>query len=290
MQFIKTTTSDDLIFTGQLSESSKKTSTIIIHIHGMSGDIYTNSYYSLMHEYYPNNGIAFLTGEHRGTHSITQMLLKDGGVKNCGNTYEIFEDCTQDIQAWINKAKELDYTDIWLQGHSLGPSKIAYYMNQNPDPAVKGLILLSPSDMIGLVHDPEGKKDHDICIKEAQMLIKEDKSSQILSHDLWGAYKLSARTYVNFFGEGSNTAIFNFADDSFGWEKVHNIRIPVIAFTGTKDDGIVPVMDPYKAMEMLESQLISSHKKKTIVFENAEHSFDGFGERIVKEVVYFIRN
>ncbi len=290
MNFINTATSDNIIFNGLLSEPTTKSSTIIIHIHGMAGDIYTNSYYSSMHAKYPLSNIAFLAGEHRGTHSITQMLMKDGSVKNYGNTYEVFEDCIFDIQSWVNKAKELGYSDIWLQGHSLGPSKIVYYMSQNPDPFVKGLILLSPSDMIGLVNDPVGKKDHAICINEAHLLLKDGKGSQILSHDLWGEYRLSADTYVNFFGEKTNTAIFNFDNENLGWEKVKSIKVPVIAFTGTQDDGMVPVMDPYKAMKVFEEKLIGSPRKKTIVYENAKHSFDSFGDNIIKEVVEFIQD
>ncbi len=286
MRLVKTKTEDGIEFTGMLfeAESSKK---IIIHIHGMSGDVYTNSYYPSMQEHYPKNGYSFLAVEHRGTHSITQFNTADG-LKNIGNAYEIFEESVFDIKAWVKKAQELGYEEIWLQGHSLGPSKVVYYMNVVKDNPVDGLILLSPSDMIGLVNDPEGKRDHDICIKEAESLVKEGKESQILSHDLWGAMRLSAKTYINFFGDRANTAIFNYGDNSLGWEKVNNINIPVLAFTGTEDSGVVPVMNPYEAMKLLESKLISCPRVKTIVYEGADHDFKGFGNEIIGEVLNFI--
>lgn len=47
-------------------------------------------------------------------------------------------------------------------------------------------------------------------------------------------------------------------------------------------------MDAYKAMALLESRLINSPRKKTVVYENADHDFKVFGDKIVKEVINFI--
>lgn len=289
MRTITTTTQDGITFTGQLFEPPQSTgiSGLILHIHGMAGDIYIDPFYPAMQTYYPEHGWAFLAAEHRGTHSITQFNTTKG-IKNIGNAYELFEDCVIDIQAWIKKAQSLGYEKIWLQGHSLGTSKIIYYMNAFINNPIKGLILLSPSDMIGLTQDPEGEKDHVLCIKEARKLAKTNQGHQLLSNNLWGCMRLSANTYINFFESNSNTAIFNYANEALGWNKVANITVPVIAFTGTQDDGIVPVMDPYQAMSLLEEKLAKCPRKKTIVFDNAEHNFKGFENQIVEEVMKFV--
>jgi pimeloyl-ACP methyl ester carboxylesterase len=288
MKIVTTKTSDGFNFKGLLSEA-KDSKKIIIHIHGMAGSTLLNEYYINMHEYYPENGISFLAGENRGTGTITEFV-RDSGDGMVGNAFEKFEDCIFDIQAWIDFAKSLGYEEIWLQGHSLGPSKIAYYISQKRDPAIKGLIFISPSDMIGLVHDSEGEKDHDIMLPEAKRLVSEGKGNSLIDHKLWGGELLSANTYLNFFDDGAKTAIFNYVNDALGWNAVNAIDIPVLALTGTKDDGIAPVIDPPKAMEKLKEQLKSSPRVHTIVYENAEHSFDGFGDRIVKDVIEFIMN
>ncbi len=41
-------------------------------------------------------------------------------------------------------------------------------------------------------------------------------------------------------------------------------------------------------MRLLEKQLRNSPKVKTVVFENATHSFEGFEQQIVDSVVTFI--
>ena len=289
MNTIETTTSDGLILKGQLFEPINKSETIILHIHGMSGDIYTNSFYPAMQKNYPEAGVAFLAVEHRGTHSITQFNTTEGKIKNIGNAYEIFEDSALDIEAWVQKISELGYKNLWIQGHSLGPSKILHYIGEKNPTSIAGLILLSPSDMLGLVKDAEGAKDHDVCLPEAQSLVEQGNGEQLLSHDLWGCMRLSANTYVNFFSDNSKTAVFNYWNPASEWKYVESVDIPVIAFTGTKDDGIVPVMDAYKAMELLKAKLKKSPRVKTVVYEGAVHDFTGFGNDVVNEVIEFIK-
>jgi pimeloyl-ACP methyl ester carboxylesterase len=287
MKIVKTRTSDGYHFTGLLSEPTSDPKGIIIHIHGMAGNIYLNSFYQAMHDQYPENGYAFLAGELRGSSTVQEFITDDGeGI--CGNAYERFEDCILDIQAWIDFAKELGYMNIWLQAHSLGPSKLAYFITQTRSEDVNGLIFISPSDMLGLVHDEAGAKDHAKLFPEAGQLVSEGKGSTLLSHPLWGILKLSAATYLNFFSNTSNTAIFNYNSLGLGWDVVNAIDKPVLAITGTKDDGIVPVMDAHAAMKLLEEELKNSPKVKTIVYDGAEHGFDGFPEEIVRDVMGFV--
>ncbi len=290
MKTLKATTTDGIIYTGFLFEPEIKSETIIIHIHGMSGDMYIDTFQLPMQTEYPKHGIAYLAGENRGTHSITQFETPSGQLKNLGNSYEIFEDCILDIQAWVDKAKEMGYKNIWLQGHSLGTSKIAYYLAQTKTQDIKGLILLSPSDMLGLVqYESSGKKDHEICAAEAQLLISQNKNDQLLSHNLWGEMKLSANTYMNFFGDKSSLGIFNYSISDLGWQLVNTLSVPVIAFTGTNDVGIAPVIDPDQAMIILEKELVNSPQKKSIVFKDGDHSFTNLGDQIVDYTLSFIK-
>jgi hypothetical protein len=100
---------------------------------------------------------------------------------------------------------------------------------------------------------------------------------------------LSADTYINLFAEGSASNIFSYYDPSRTWEIANTISVPLIAFSGTKDDGIEPVMEPQAAMKLLEQQLTRSPRVKTVVFDGAEHSFKGFETQIVDRVSDFVR-
>ncbi len=288
MRIVKTTSSDGFQFSGLFSEA-KNSSKVIIHIHGMAGTPLINNYYQEMHSGYSKNGYSFLVGEHRGTGTATEFNTNDGAVV-VGNAFERFEDAVFAIRSWIDYVLNKEYKEIWIQSHSLGPSKVAYYMYKIKPKNIKGLIWLSPSDMIGLVHNAEGARDHKRLYPEAKKLVKQKKGNTLLSHGLWGSALLSANTYLNFFDKGAKTAVFNYMKPELGWKIVNSIDVPVLAITGTKDDGIVPVVDATKAMEILKRELKQSPRVKTLVYENAEHSFDGFEKRIVSDVLGFIKH
>ena len=55
------------------------------------------------------------------------------------------------------------------------------------------------------------------------------------------------------FGDDTKLNVFNYNGEE-GWEAVNSIAIPVISFTGTNDDGIMAVIEPKKAMEILERE------------------------------------
>lgn len=288
MKNLKTNTSDGLILSGQLFESENKEN-IIINVHGMAGDTYIDAFYPAMEEDYPANGWSFLSGENRGTHVVTQFNTTDGNIKNIGDAFERFEDCIYDIQAWVDKAKALGYKRIWLQGHSLGPSKIVYYMQQKCPSNIEGLIWLSPSDMVGLTKGAEDINDHEICLKQAKELVENGHGNSLLDHLIFGCYMLSANTYLNMFGEDTKLNVFNYNGEE-GWEAVNGVAIPVISFTGTNDDGIMAVIEPHEAMRILESKLVNAPRKKTIVYDGADHGFTNFGNNITKEVLEFINS
>ena len=284
MRLISTQTDDGLELAGLLAEPDAK-NTLIVHVHGMQGNFYEHA--GPYAEAYATKGISFLAGENRGA-DIVKWFDTNSAGKVIGGAYEVFEDCCYDIKAWVDYAERLGYRNVWLSGHSLGAIKTAYYLCQTKDPRIAGLIFLSPPDNQGLVRDPDGAADHAVCYPEAQRLRAGGQGHQLLSHMLWGDKVLSADTYVNLFSEESPSNIFHYYDPNRSWAVVNEISVPVMAFSGTKDDGIVPVMDPHEAMTLLVGQLIRAPKVKTEVLDNAEHSFKGFEAQIVDHAASFI--
>ncbi len=287
LRFVKTVTKDNLVFTGQLSKKEGNKN-LILHIHGMGGSLYYNSFYPFMHDFYPKHGYDFLVVEHRGTHSVVGFDTKEGGTKIIGNTYELFEDSFLDIDAWMKKVLELGYENIVLEAHSLGPSKTVYYYLKTEEEIRKhilALVLLSPVDMLGTAKEDE---NYSQLLEEAKKLVGEGKREELLSKDLWGEYKLSARTFLNFFADEKVAAnIFPYHNpQSPKWKELAKINIPVLAFSGTKD----VISHPREAMEILKRKLTGSPKIETVVFEGVEHDYKGFGKQLVEKVIQFLNN
>jgi len=288
MKIVNTITSDKLHLSGFLSEPKNSKENIIVHIHGMGGDPYTNKWYQSFHDLFPKNDCAFLVGNHRGTGSITMFLKDPDECPNYGNALEIFEDSVEDISAWVQFAKDLGYKNIFIQAHSLAPSKIVYFMNKKNLDFIKGLILISPVDMLGLTLI--NKELHERMLLESKKFINEGKGETLLSEKVDGEYYFSAKTYLNFFGEGSNCNVFCYSDRQHDWSMVNNTKVPVLGVFGTKDAGILPVSNVTNAQNIFKKQFKSSPLVKTVVIEGAEHSFDNHESEVVDSVLQFIQD
>jgi len=149
-------TKDYLELHGLLHQPDKKTKTVLAHVHGMAGNFYENKWLDSVAEILTKNGIAFCPFNNRGNGHITTFVKRVGkkiSYPRIGNAYEKFEDCLIDIKAHIDFLEKQGFTNIHLSGHSLGAPKIAYYTAKTKDKRLKSVILLSPSDMLGLVRD-----------------------------------------------------------------------------------------------------------------------------------------
>lgn len=286
MRLVTTITSDGLHLSGLLSEPETKAKAIIIHIHGMGGDPYSNEWYEHFHTGFSQHGISFLSVQHRGTGSITQFYQEPGEYLNYGNAFELVEDCVYDIQAWVEFAKEQGYKDICLSAHSLAPSKVVYYMNQKTDPSIKGLIFVSPVDMVGI--GEATNEDFQGMMEEAKNLMQEGKEYHLLSQLESGEYYLSAKTFLNLFAQSSPADVFCYTDRNHDWSALQSISVPVFGIFGTADSPITTICDAQNAAEAFKTHSTSAAFVQTIIYEDASHAFDGFEQDIVRDVELFI--
>lgn len=287
MEFLSTVNKSEIIFDG-IHAYAKGNTKVIVDVHGLSWDFYSSDFYKKFCHLLPENGIDFIAGETRGAHKIKNFQKTDGDFEVTGGALEAFEDCLEDIDSWITKAEELGYSEIYLSGYSMGSSKAAYY-SKTKDNRIKGLIFYSPYDVHGLLWEPDEKARHERNLSEAKNLIVAGKPTQFLTEKLWGVDMFSAKTYLSLF-DNKNAQIFNYFDSSLGYDVLNQINIPVLAFTGTEDFGIIAAVDVQKAMNILERELKASPKKKTIIMKDAEHSFNGCAEEMVEEIVEFLEN
>ncbi|MCJ7429312.1 MAG: DUF1749 domain-containing protein [Candidatus Nanohaloarchaeota archaeon QJJ-5] len=281
-QFVETTTDDGLCLQGLFAEAD--TETVVVHFHGMSGNLFENQFVQTMLSDYPENDISFLTVEQRGSELMRWFDTVDGDSRKIGNAHEQFEDAEYDIKAWIDFLDDAGYETIIVQGHSLAPSKITYYMSETDDDRIDGLVFISPSEMQGLVVH-ESTPEHEDLLAEARRHVEDGNEDQLLSDELWGWAVLSAGTYLNFFGDDAQTDIFTYSQPENDFSAVDAIDVPLIAFLGTEDDGIVT--PPEACLSMLEEAAEACPAFEGIVFDGADHSYAGFGNSIVSEVRTF---
>ena len=117
--------------------------TIVIHIHGNFGNFYQNKFLWTMSKLYTANNIDFLSINLSSHDGLAEGYYgKD--MKYIGGAVADYNSSQDDINAAIEYVLSLNYSNIVLQGHSLGCDKIIQYTLENQ--AKYPLILLSPVD------------------------------------------------------------------------------------------------------------------------------------------------
>lgn len=277
-------TSDGLELHGLLYEPDNETKSVLVHVHGMGGNFYENKFLDFVAKELTDDGFAFCVFNNRGCEFLkdTYRIVdgKEPEMVRVGTTYEKFEESLLDIEAFIDFVQERGFSNIHLSGHSLGCPKVAYYMAEKDDQRIKSLLLLSPSDMLGLVRS--NKEQFEKEITEAKKLVVENKGDTILSEWVWGEYPVSAGTYLSLFDDNAKDAIFNFHNPEDKLEVLGKITVPTYAVMGTKDDAlVVPIEETFFR---LETALSSSPKKRTEVLGDANHGYRGHEQEIANAV------
>ena len=131
----------------------KETSKIILAVHGMSSNC-LKTRDDIIAKKANENEIDYFCFNNRGSELVKYIRRKISDKKEKflgGTTYEDVLEGYEDIVGAILKLKELGYNEIYMQGHSLGCTKIVYTYNElkqyNDEilKDIKGIILLFDS-------------------------------------------------------------------------------------------------------------------------------------------------
>lgn len=276
---VKIITPDNLILFGLLSEA-KDSKSILINIHGTGSGFYIEEFEEIFAENLPKLGLSTLFTNNRGNF-VMEMWQKTGAA------LEKFEDCLIDIDTWIEKAVSLGYSEIILQGHSLGTEKVVYYMEKGKyKDKIKSVILLGFSDSFGTNRDYLKTIKKDPLI-EAKQLITEGKPEQFITNP-WkshnGYLPKGAESYLNFFSENSELSKALPLRNGKNLNYYKNIKVPILGVIGDQHEfTIIPIRE---AIELLKKE----NKNADIYqIENCSHSFEGKTKELIQIVIKFLK-
>ena len=281
--FVNFKAEDGVKLQGLLFEPNIKGNTIIIHIHGMAGSFYENSFITSMAELYSSNNVAFLSFNNRGHDYIADIVkITPDGTESVlgGAAYEIIEESLLDIEGAISFVKELGYDRIVLQGHSSGANKIAYSYSIKQLDAI-GVALLSPCDDLGILIDEVGEKRNEY-LKLADTLISDGKPEAFMPEDTFFSYLLSAKTYKDSFCDNSALDAFPYRDENNDFSMFKKISVPILITFGNDGDYL---LQPHETIKQLLNEKKSPDASLDFeVIEGASHSYSG-KETILAETI-----
>lgn len=286
--FLRETTDDKLILQGLLHEPEKPTKNLILHIHGMSGNFYENRFLDAMASTFTDNNWAFLAPNTRGHDFIADLPVAGSKEKfrRIGNIFEKFEECVLDIKCWLDYAEKKGFTNIVLQGHSLGCAKVVFYLYKTGDKRIKKLVLASQADMVAF--GLKGWANYEEMMTLAHKLVKEGKGKEILPEVFEKWSYLSAATMIDFHTKGNPIDVFNTYDKNTPSKALESIRIPTLAFMGTDHDSYT-TKTPQESLKIVKAKAKNCPKFDTFIVEGAPHSYFSHEQEVAELIINWVK-
>jgi hypothetical protein len=112
-------------------------------VHGTGGSFYSSTLFDTLAEGLLALGVGVLRVNTRGHDLMSTAATPQGGMR-AGAAYELVDECRHDLAAWAGWLRRNAGPRVGLLGHSLGAVKCLYAQASAPDPAIAGLIAISP--------------------------------------------------------------------------------------------------------------------------------------------------
>ena len=162
VEIVKFNAIDGIHLDGILYKCDSKSKKVLIQVHGMTSNCFKDRD-RIIAQRVKEIGIDVLDFNNRGS-DVVRYIKNDNVTLLAGMAYEKVEDCYCDVVGAIEFALNLGYEEIYLQGHSLGSTKVVYTYNKlqkensNLINNIRGIILLSLVDIAGII-DVDANKE-----------------------------------------------------------------------------------------------------------------------------------
>ncbi len=280
-------TEDQIELVGLLETPENPTNKVIISIHGMQSNCLKQRE-TILSENISKSGTAYFAFNNRGAEVITYTKKVTGEKElNGGVVYEDVLDGYYDIKAAVSKMIELGFTDIYLQGHSLGCTKIVYAYNKLKQESnidnIKGIILLS------LVDIPDCQK-YDLGDKYNRMMTyaeakeREGKERELMPEESFD-HPISVKSYLRYFKYNKDIDFARFSDKDYDFKELNNIEIPLFLRWGNVYELVIQNLD--ELVEFLKTKI--NNKKLDIGYiDGADHGYTGKEKLLAEQIIRFI--
>ncbi|HEX4001719.1 MAG TPA: alpha/beta fold hydrolase [Candidatus Acidoferrales bacterium] len=228
LELIRIDAEDGVALNGLLWEPQRASDSLVILVPGGT----TGAALFPAHDYAPlaaaltERGYAFLLSNMRASYN---------------NAYAEYRDAVEDIAAFVAYAKARGYEKVAILGISLGGPRMAQYMAERGDPAVKAVGFVasipSPYGEFQLRNTEADKRRLEETLAHAREMVAQGKGEQPVAYDGWfpGVSVMgSAKALISFFGAPSDAS----APSSIKFGS--KIRVPALVIHGDKDELALP--------------------------------------------------
>ena len=284
---------DGIVLNGILYESNQKTKKVILAVHGMSSNCFKKRD-EIISKIANENNIDYFCFNNRGSELVKYIKKNINGTEEKllgGTSYEDVLNGYEDIVGSILKLKELGYTDIYLQGHSLGSTKVVYTYNELKDEEsddilenIKGIILLSLVDVTDSLKTYL-EENFDKYLKMAEEKENEGKGLELMPEEAF-IHPISVKTFLRYAKNNQEIDFAKYNEDT-EFKVLNNIDSPLFMRWGNNNEMITQ-----EASELVDkiNNCIRNPKKDINYIDGADHGYTEKEEILAKQIINFINN
>lgn len=290
MEQIEFLATDGIILDGLLYKSKERTNKVILAVHGMSSNCMKKRDRVISKKANENN-IDYFCFNNRGSELVKYTRRNIEGKKEkfiMGTSFEDVTEGYEDIVGAIIKLKELGYEEIYLQGHSLGCTKIVYSYNELKEEQddlinmVKGVILLS------LVDIPQTLKfylreNFNKYLEYAEEQEKQNKTNELMPKESF-IHPISVKTFLRYARDNKEIDFAGYGRDT-KLEKLNNIDVPLFMRWGNDNEMILQ-----RAEELVDivNNILKNENKDIDYIDGANHGYENREEELAEQIIKFI--
>lgn len=267
---------------GEKAHSEKKADTLLIAITGIHGNFYSNPFYFNIGDTLNDAGIDFIYAQTNDAYGkIETRNVKTGKTEIIGSWNERFYYTDEDIEAYLDYAREAGYQHIILAGHSLGANKVMYYLSRHHDERVDHFLLLSPANLTHMMSDVTEQEKQII-----RYMVESGKDDQMLPFYFMGWVACIAHTAWDwqFSGLLNNAHVEADGDFSQASKITHNGALPI----GTYDNFTNG--DPAGFLKNINNHMPQASRNKMIFIEKTGHTYQQKEQETADAIRQLIRD
>lgn len=282
---------DGIALNGFLYQAKEATKKVILAVHGMSSNCFKERD-DIIAKAANEEGISYFCFNNRGSELVKYIRKNINGKKEKtlgGTSYEDVLEGYEDIVGAILKLKELGYENIYIQGHSLGCTKIVYTYHELKEDddellkCIKGIILLSLIDIPGTLRIYLRDK-FTTYIDLAQEKEDAGLGKELMPKDAF-IHPISVKTFLRYAKNNQEIDFAQYGKDT-QLEKLNEIEAPLFMRWGNENEMILQ-----KADELVDivSNIIQNPEKDIDYIDGADHGYAGKEEVLAKQIINFIQ-
>lgn len=279
--------SDGVSLNGYINEVNSKKDKVLIQIHGMTSNCfkYREQVITETVESINVDSICFNT---RGSEIAKYIKYNDGNKKIGGTAFEDVEESYFDIEGVIKYALELGYTSIYLQGHSLGSTKIVYTYNKMRENShkflkyIKGIILLSLVDIPDMINTYTKRE----FLRYAEEKENKNEGLELMPSESF-IHPISVKTFLRYIKYNKNIDFAQYTQEDNEFVVLNSIEIPLFMRWGNDNEMIK--RDAKELVEFMRKK-IKNNRKNIDYIDGANHSYNGKENVLAEQIKGFLEN